>query len=84
LSGRVTGKRLAVQGNRVEHLVEHPLKKEIVPTQLVKVDGVIDAASLPGHINIENTQSPENVRLKRVKRLWFYKQQESLAVGDAE
>jgi hypothetical protein len=74
LSGRISGKNLGVQGNWVEHLVEYPSKKETVQTHFVKVDGVLDAASFQGHINIENMESPDSVRLKRVKKLWFCKQ----------
>lgn len=74
LSGRISGKSVIVQGKWVEHLVEHPSKKEIIQTHLVKVDGLLDEASFHGHIKIENMDSPDDVRLKRVKRLWFCKQ----------
>jgi hypothetical protein len=73
LSGRISGKELAAQGDWVEHLVEYPAKKEIIQTHSVKIDGTFDATSFRGQIRIENMDSPGNVRLKRVKRLWFCK-----------
>lgn len=74
LSGRISGKSIVVKGNWEEHLVESPSKKEIIQSHFVKVDGVLDAASFQGHVKIENMDSPDKVRLKRVKRLWFCKQ----------
>ena len=71
LSGRVLGKELTVQGNWVEHLVQYPAKKEIIQTHSVKIKERLDAASFRGQMRIENMDSPDSVRLKRVKKLWF-------------
>ena len=73
LSGKVSAKELTVQGNWVEHLVEYPSKKEIIQTHSVKINGTLEAASFRGQIKIENMDSPDGVRLKQVKRLWFCK-----------
>ena len=73
LSGRISGKSIALQGKWVEHLLQSPSKKEVAQTHFVKVDGVLDATSFQGHAKIENMDSPDNIRLKRVQRLWFCK-----------
>ncbi len=73
LSGRISGKNLTIQGNWVEHLVEYPSKREIIQTHFIKIDGTLDANSFRGKIKIENTKSPDTVRLKRVNRIWLCK-----------
>jgi hypothetical protein len=73
LSGRISGKSLTVEGKWVEHLVEYPSKKETIQTHVVKIDGALDEGSFRGKIKIENMDLPDNVRLKRVKRLWLCK-----------
>jgi hypothetical protein len=71
LSGRLSGKRLSIQGDWVEHLIEYPSKKEIVQTHVVKITGVLDSASFRGVVTIEGMAERELVRLKRVKSIWL-------------
>ncbi len=67
LSGRIARKELTAEGKWVEHLVEYPSKKEIIETHSVKIGGTLDAISFRGQIRIESMESPDNIRLKRVK-----------------
>ena len=73
LNGLISGKNLSIQGNWVEHLVEHPSKKEIVQTHFVKINGVLNSASFRGDVKIEGMDERDSVRLKRVKRIWLCK-----------
>jgi len=73
LSGRISGKQLAAQGTWVERGVEYPAKQEVIENHAVKINGTLDATSFRGDIRIEDMNSPDNVRLKRVKKLWFCK-----------
>jgi len=72
ISGSISGKKLTLNGSWVEHLIEYPAKKEVVQTHLVKIDGTLDSGSFPGRIIIEGL-TPDNVRLKRVERIWVCK-----------
>jgi hypothetical protein len=72
ISGSISGKKLTLNGSWVEHLIEYPAKKEVVQTHLVKIDGTLDSGSFPGRITIEGL-TPDNVRLKRVERIWVCK-----------
>jgi len=71
LSGHLSGKHLSVQGNWVEHLIEHPSKKEIIQTHSVQIDGVLDTASFKGDVKIEGMGERDSVRLRRVKKIWL-------------
>jgi len=73
LSGHISRKHLTVHGDWFEHLVEYPSEKKIVQTHSVKIDGTLDATSFRGEIRIDDLNSPDSIRLKRVKKLWFCK-----------
>jgi hypothetical protein len=73
LSGHLTGKRLSIQGNWVEHLVEYPSKKKIIETHFVKIDGTLDSTWFRGHLAIEGTVEQGLIRLKHVKKVWLCK-----------
>jgi hypothetical protein len=70
LSGNISGKELAIEGNWVQHLVEYPSKREIIQTQFVKIDGTLDSSSFQGKLEIEGIGAKEEVRLKRRERIW--------------
>jgi len=70
LSGQISNNRLSVEGTWVEHLIEYPSKKEIVQTHFVKIVGTLDAAAFRGDLKIEGMGEREQVKLKRVKRIW--------------
>jgi hypothetical protein len=71
LSGRISGKKLTVEGNWVEQLVEYPSKKEIVHTHFVRIDGTLDSAWFRGKMRIEDLSVDDVVRLKRVAHVWL-------------
>jgi hypothetical protein len=73
LPGRVSGKKLTVEGSWVEHLTEYPSKKEIVQTHLVKIDGNLDSKWFRGTITIGDMFESRMVRLKRVNHIWVCK-----------
>jgi hypothetical protein len=73
LPGHISGKKLTIEGNWVEHLTEYPSKKEIVQTHLVKIDGTLDSSWFRGAVRISGMVTPDTVRLKRVDRIWVCK-----------
>jgi Ankyrin repeats (3 copies)/Ankyrin repeat len=64
--------RLIIEGTWVEHLTEYPSKKEIVQTHRVRIAGKFTPRIFRGTISIEGLgiANPENMQLKRVKRIW--------------
>jgi hypothetical protein len=74
LPGRVSGKKLTIEGSWVEHLTEYPSKKEIVQTHLVKIAGDLDSKWFRGTITIGDMVASQTVRLKRVNHTWVCKQ----------
>jgi hypothetical protein len=73
LSGQISNSRLTVQGTWVELLVEYPSKRKIVQTHFVKVVGRLDSGAFRGELTIEGMGEREQVRLKRVKTIWWCK-----------
>ena len=73
LSGQISNSRLSIQGTWVEHLVEYPSKKEIVQNHFVKIVGTLDSVAFRGDLAIEGMGEGDQVRLKRVKRIWSCK-----------
>lgn len=73
LSGQVSNHRLNLAGTWVEHLTEYPSKKEIVQKRRVEILGTLDFASFRGNLTISEMAEHEQVRLRRVKRIWFCK-----------
>lgn len=71
ISGRISGKKLAMDGDWVERLIEEPSKKEIVETHHVRVDGTLESTWFRGTIKIAGLATPINVRLKRVSHIWM-------------
>lgn len=71
LSGQISGRKLNMDGDWVEHLIEEPSKKEIVEAHHVKVDGTFDSTWFRGTIKIGDLATPINVRLKRVRHIWM-------------
>jgi hypothetical protein len=70
LPGRISGKKVTIEGTWAEHLVEYPSKKEIVQTSSVKIEGTLEAERFRGAITI-NGGPPQQVRLKRVALTWM-------------
>ena len=79
LTATVEGDNLVVEGTWVEHLTEYPSKKEIVQTHQVKLTGRLTPKTFRGRISIGDFEivNPENMRLKRVKRIWSCKTRSS-------
>jgi hypothetical protein len=73
ISGRVSGNSLTMEGTWNEHLIEYPSKKEIVVTHFVRIEGTLDPAWFRGTLKIEGLDTPANVRLKRIDRIWTCK-----------
>jgi hypothetical protein len=77
LQGRISGKKLTIEGNWDEHLVEYPSKNEIVQSHFVTIDGALDSASFRGEITIKDMSPGQSedkaVRLKRVGHIWLCK-----------
>ncbi|MGB8322429.1 MAG: hypothetical protein WCE52_05630 [Candidatus Acidiferrum sp.] len=69
VSGRIDGEKLAMEGDWVQHLVEHPSMKEIVETHHVTVSGTLTSNLFRGTINIAGLGT--KVKLKRVKHIWI-------------
>jgi hypothetical protein len=70
LPGRISGKKLTIEGSWVEHLTEYPSKREIVQTHLVRIDGNLDSRLFRGTITIGDMVASQMVRLKRVDHIW--------------
>jgi hypothetical protein len=75
LSGQFSGKKLTIEGSWVQHLIEYPSKKEIIETQVVRVDGTLDSRQFRGTIKVEGLANPIKVRLKRVDNIWLCNRQ---------
>jgi len=73
VSGQLVGRKLTMEGHWVQHLIEHPSKKQIVHTQLVRIDGTLDPAQFRGTIEIEGDAKPTKVRLSHVDHIWTCK-----------
>lgn len=71
VSGHIAGRKLTMEGDWVEHLVEQPSKKEIVETHHVTVNGALDSTWFRGTIEITDLATPINVKLKRVNHIWM-------------
>jgi len=71
VSGHIAGGKLAMEGDWVEHLIEHPSNKEIVETHHVKVNGALDSTWFRGTIKIAGLATPIKVRLKHVSHIWM-------------
>jgi len=74
LTGRVTGKRLVLEGKWIENLVEYPSKKELVQTHFVRIAGTVDSAAFRGTMSIEGLVTPAAIRLKHVDHIWLCRQ----------
>ena len=79
LQGRISGKKLTIEGNWDEHLIEYPSKKDIVQTHFVTIEGALNPALFGGKITIKDTSTTkslsedETVRLRRVGNIWLCK-----------
>lgn len=73
LSGTISGNKLTMEGNWVEHLIEYPSKKEIVQTHLVRIDGTLSSIWFRGNVKIQGLFIPDSVRLRRVRHIWLCK-----------
>jgi len=73
LPGRIAGKRVTVEGNWEERLVEYPSKREVVQTHFVSIDGTLDSKWFRGRIKIQGLSMPAAVKLERVKYIWVCK-----------
>ena len=77
LSGQVSKNRLTLKGTWVEHLVEYPSKREIVQQHSVEILGALDLANFRGEVRIGEIEDHQQIRLKRVKNVWFCNDQET-------
>lgn len=73
LSGQISNDGMSIQGTWVEHLTEYPSKKEIVQERFVEIVGKLDSTIFRGELTIEGMVDQQQVRLKRVKRIWSCK-----------
>lgn len=73
ISGRILGKNLTVEGTWNEHQIEYPSKNEIVVKHFIRIEGTLDSNWYRGTLKIEGLDTPGNVRLKRVNRIWMCK-----------
>ena len=73
LSGTISDHNLTLQGTWVEHLVEYPSKKVVVETHFVKIVGKLNSTVFRGDLTIDGMGEHEQIRLKRVKRIWSCK-----------
>ena len=73
ISGTISGNKLSMEGNWIEHLTEYPSKREIVQTHFVRIDGTLDSAWFRGRVKIGGLFIPDGVRLRRVHRIWVCK-----------
>jgi hypothetical protein len=73
MSGKISDGKLTVEGSWVQHLIEHPSEKEIVKTQLVRIEGMLDSTQFRGTIRVEGVANPIKFRLKRVGNIWMCK-----------
>ena len=73
LPGRIAGKRVTVEGNWEERVVEYPSKREVVQTHFVSIDGTLDSTWFRGRIKIQGLSMPATIQLKRVKHIWVCK-----------
>ena len=71
VSGHIVGRKLTMEGDWIEHLIEEPSKKEVVETHHVTVNGTLDSTWFRGTIQIAGLATPINVKLKRVNRIWM-------------
>jgi len=71
LAGRITGKKLTIEGNWTEHLIEYPSKKELVQTHFIRMAGMLGSSALRGTISIEGLVTPAAIRLKHVEHVWL-------------
>jgi hypothetical protein len=58
ISGQISGGKLKMKGNWIEHLTEYPSKKEIVETDPVEVSGTLDSKRFRGIIKISDQARP--------------------------
>ena len=71
ISGHIAGRKLTMEGDWVEHLIEYPSKKEVVATHHIMVNGTLDSTWFRGSIEIAGVAPPVNVKLKRVNHIWM-------------
>jgi hypothetical protein len=71
VSGHISGGKLAIEGDWVEHLIEQPSDTEIVETHHVTLNGTLDSTWLRGTITIAGLVTPIKVRLKHVSHIWM-------------
>ena len=73
ISGRLSGKKLVLQGLWVEHLIEYPSKKETVERHRVRIEGTLTPAAFQGTLTIQSFGSPMKIHLTRVRHVWLCK-----------
>ena len=79
LQGHISGKKLNIEGNWDEHLIEYPAKKEIVQEHFVRINGTHDSVWFRGKITIQDMSTTkglsedEDLKLKRVAHIWLCK-----------
>jgi hypothetical protein len=71
LLGRITGNKVKLEGSWTERLSVSRSQEEISQKLSAKVSGILDPQLFT--IDITDFKNPENVRLKRVKRIWMCK-----------
>jgi len=70
LSGQVSKNRLTLKGTWVEHLIAYPSKKRVTQEHSVEVLGTLNTATFRGELTISGMEDHQDVRLKRVKKIW--------------
>jgi hypothetical protein len=70
LSGHVSKERLTLKGTWVEHLIEYPSKKKIAQEYAVEIADTVKPSIFRGELTISGMEDHQQVRLRRVKRIW--------------
>jgi len=73
VSGRISGRKVTMEGKWTEHLIEEPSHKEVIETHSVRIDGTLDSVWFRGTIKIEGLDAPTKIRLKRIDHIWMCK-----------
>jgi hypothetical protein len=73
MSGQISGRKLTMTGNWIDHRIEESTKKEIVETRLVKIKGTLDLTEFRGTIKFQGLVSPISVGMKRVDHIGMCK-----------
>jgi hypothetical protein len=73
MSAPISGRKLTMTGNWIDHRIAESTKKEIVETRLVKIEGTLDLTEFRGTLQFQGLISSFSVRMKRVDHIGMCK-----------